>query len=191
MLSKQTPPLSSRLSSGSLVGYFIHVKLLLFPDASHTVLQRFRTASQFYWRNKTNTYSQSPTFLVIWTVLCCYQHSTSHSKLPSPSITHTVVLLTGFHNIHPLQVSLPPVIPLLIALYYNSGKLPQPFPYSSKAEKNVLLNCATFISFLAHRCKKSYHWLIQRYSRISNAVKIFLAPKQEKKWSLGWLSLLQ
>lgn len=88
--------------------------------------------------------------------------------------------LTGFHNVHPLRVSLPPAIRPLIALYYNPGKLPQPFPYSSKTEKNILLNCATFISFLAHRHKKSYHWLIQRCPRVFNAVKYFWHRNKKK-----------
>lgn len=43
--------------------------------------------------------------------------------IPNPSTEHSVVLLTGFPNIHPFQVSLLPAIWSLLALYHNLGKL--------------------------------------------------------------------
>lgn len=73
------------------------------------------------------------------------------------------------------------------------GNFHHHFLRAARLRNNVLLNCETFISFLALRHKQSYHWLTQRYPRIFNAVKTFLASNQETKlkYFSAWLYYLQ
>lgn len=139
--------------------YLIHVEFSLFPDTSCILT---------FYSCKSNLHGEGEQCLSQvcshWTALCCFHPS-----------TELCVLLTGFPNIPPLQESLFPAIPALLALYHNPGKLPQPFPYSTKARKNISLNCMTFRSFLAH---SSHEKLSLAHTKISNAVKVFLAGKQ-------------
>lgn len=179
MLSKRKPPLSAGCLPTALPVILI---VLSFYSSQAPTIKYFNILElqvKSTWRKSIPT-STVPSFQTsgLYCSVISPVHPTAKRQTP--------VLHTGWCSRQAFSTSTLFRCPYLLSfdcslLYDNPGKLPQPFPYGSKAEKNILLNCATFISFLAHQHKKSYPWLIQRYPRIFNAVKIFLAQKQKKK----------